>query len=292
MSDFLINNRIGSEKQYLFLGTERVIGVQSISVNPNFSLSPINHLGSSSRDISYIPSQEQSAYLSINAFLLDQDFFVSHVTGGEPVNAYIMRSPTDFDTIYSLTSGQFINYICDYSIGNVPSITTTFVSYGEVGGIPTGGLDSNQLEYIAAQSYDVTGVLVPYGNSVTINIDDFNTNRVQSFSVSLDMPKTPIYKMGSKKPYRWDIGEPLRVQCSFSFEQGDYVGTSLRATPQNSGTKNISLIVKDYNTDTVITSYSFDNMNLLSEESSVRVNDDVIINQNYEGIFYPDLGEA
>ena len=133
---------------------------------------------------------------------MDQDFFVSHVTGGEPVNAYIMRDPTDLDTIYSLTSGQFVNYSCNYSIGNVPSISTTFISYGEAGGLPTGELDSNQLEFIAAQDYEVTGVLVPYGNSVTINIDDFNTNRVQAFSVSMDMPKTPIYKMGSKIAFK------------------------------------------------------------------------------------------
>ena len=198
MADQLINNKIGSEKQFLFLNKDRVVGVQSLSVTQNFGLSPVTHLGVGSSDVNYSPQQEQSVSFQISSYLLNEDFFLEYVTGTDLQNAYIFRDPSDISTSYSILSGYFNGYQCNYSIGNVPQVSTNFIAFQNAGNIATGTMTHDQvndIEYISTGDHSFTELLVPYGNSITLNIDEFNTNRVQSFNIKLDTQKTPIYTM-------------------------------------------------------------------------------------------------
>ena len=123
MSDILVNNKLGHEKSILFLNQERIIGAQTLSLNQNFGLAPVSYAGIQSNTIRFSQQSEPSCSVSINSFLLNQDYYYSHFTGAELFNGYILREINDGDTCYSLLSGYFTDYSCSYSIGNIPSIT-------------------------------------------------------------------------------------------------------------------------------------------------------------------------
>jgi len=289
MAEQLINSQIGSEKQLLFLGKERVIGIRSFLSTPEFGLEPDTYLGIGNNNIHFSPKKEQISSFSINSLLLNKDFFISNVTGLNLANVYVLKDAGDLDSCYSVLSGSFESYQCNYSIGNIPNVTVNFIAYQDAGKIPTGNMTHDQvddLKFISTGDHRVTGVFIPYGNSIELNIDEFETNRVQSFSIKIGTKKIPIYKMGSKFPIKLDFSAPISVECTFNFEQGDYIPMAQRSASQNKTTKDLNLVIKDYESDYVVTRYNFNNLTLVSESLGDNLGENTIINQVYQGVIY------
>lgn len=290
MSDILINNKVGSEKQLLFLNKTRVIGVQSLSTNQFFALAPVSYGGIESNTIRFSPQTEQNCSMSLNSLFINQDFYYSLFTGEQLFNAYIFKETSDLNTCFSILSGYFTDYSCSYSIGNVPSLSINGIFLKNAGIISTGSMSWDQIDdlnYISTGNHNVTEFLIPYGNNISLNVSEFTTNRVQSFEIRLNRDKNPIYKMGQKNPTRIDYNSPINVQCNFTFDVGDYQNQILRNSIQNGIIKNLTFHLADYQTSGLIASYSFDHLNLISEETTVTSNDILTVNWILQGRFYP-----
>jgi hypothetical protein len=284
------NSRIGHERQLVFLNTDRLIGVQSLDITNNFSMSPVSYAGIGSQPIKNIPNGEQSANINLSTFLINKDYFWSYTTGAGLVNMYVTKDK-DLSTCYSLISGYFTSFSCNYSIGNVPEISTTMVALKNAGTIPTGELPLepfNQLNTIRYSNSDITGtLLIPFGNSISLGISDFYTNRVQNFVISAASNKTPVYNMGSKFPARIDH-QSTQISFDVSFVVADYVAQKMRLDNLNGATKNLNLVAGDYsNSGNIVATYSLDNLVLLNESYKAQINGDVLISQSYSKKIYP-----
>jgi hypothetical protein len=272
------------------LGIERVVGVQSIQATQNFGLSPLSYAGIGSDAIKYIPRQEQSATLNINSYLINKDYFLQLVTGNSLSNMYLMREKSDFNTAYCLISGYFTDFTCSYNIGSVPEVNVVAVFLRDAGKIGTGSLPTeavSQLTTISSSNIDITGsLLIPFGNNISLGIDTFSTNRLQSFTVNVISKKLPVYNMGSKFPKKIELIYPINVEANFSFEVGAYDLPRLRNSPQSGIAKNLNLTIGDYSTNATVCNYSFSGMNLVSEQYSANVNGFVTVQQSYQTKMY------
>jgi hypothetical protein len=286
----LTNYKIGGDKQLVFLNTERLIGIQSISPTQNPGLQPLIYAGMGVDTVKYIPRQEQNSQVSISSFLINRDYFLNLVTGNTLANIFIMREKNDFTTNYSLISGYFNDFNCSYSVGAVPQITVNATFIRDVGKIGTGSMPfdaANQLNTISTSNVDITGsLLIPYGNNMSLGIDTFSGNRLQSFTIGIQANKLPVYNMGSKFPKKIELIYPINVEASFSFEVGSYDLPRLRNFVQSGIIKNIDLLIGDYSTNATICHYIFNNMNLVSESYAAEVNGFVSVQQSYQTKIY------
>lgn len=267
------------------MNTERVIGAQDITIQQNLGLSPLTYAGIGNKALNYIPRNAQSASVSINSYLINKDYFLEATTGNSLHNLYLLRNKTDLSTVFSMVSGYFNQFSCNYSIGNVPEISTSFIGLRDAGMIQTGNLPydcANQLNTISNSNIDITGtVLIPYGNSISFTLDNLvNTNRVQSFNLQANSNKQAIYFMGSKYPKRVDLYSS-DINLNITFEMGDYEAKRLRNFPQSGTVRNLSLTIGDYSNNATICSYGFNNLNLISEEYSNSVNGFVSVSQSW-----------
>lgn len=290
MSENLTNYKIDSKNQLVFLNSGRLFGIQSINIAQNPGLQNLSYAGMGIDTVKYIPRQEQTANVSIDGNLINQDYFLNLVTGNDLANVYIMRAKNEFDTCYNLISGYFNNFSCSYGIGSIPQISVQAIFIRDAGKIGTGQLPfnaANQLNAISTSNIAPTGeFLIPFGNNISLGIDTFNTNRLQSFDINIQSNKVPIYNMGSKSPKKIDLIYPINVEAIFSFEVGDYDLPRLRNIIQSGIIKNINLVAGDYSTNETVCNYNFNNLNLISENYSSPVDGFVTVNQVYQGKIY------
>lgn len=290
MAESLINSSIGLEKQVVFLGSQRIIGVESMDMSARFGLSPITYAGIGVDTVNYAPRQEQFSSVSISNFLINQDYFYSLTTGNSLINMYVVRDRADLDTTYSLVSGYFNSFGIEYSIGNVPKINSSVTFIRDAGIINTGNLPAaciSELQTISTSNYEVTGsLLIPYGNSITLNLAEFSTNRVQSFSISAKANKIPVYNAGNRFPKSVELIYPIDIQLDFSFDVGDYEARQLRQASINGTIKDITVSVGDYSTNQSICNYSFNNLTLVSENYSTSTSNNVLVSQTYSTKIY------
>lgn len=344
MPESSVNSRITASDQLCFLGTERIIGLQSINPSNNFAANPLIYAGAFGKRPRYIPRGEQNNIASINSTLINQDLFFNKVVSNNYHNIYLLKDINNLNNNYCLLNGYFSEYSMQYSIGNIPEINTTFISVGNAGQIPTGQFNATQMNDMesiviqtlinnsddwgviedtihAGNSYDwglITdsidssedwnlddygysfsetpyfnssylsqwGLKIPFGNSITLNIDDFTTNRLQEYSIDIKTNKKPIYHLGSRFPSRLELIYPIDVTCQFTFELGNYEAKKLRDFPDKKFIKQLTLEIKSFDTNEYISSYSFNSLNLINENFENNINNNISVTQTYNTKLY------
>ncbi len=283
-----VNSVFHRGEQIFFLQTEKVDGVQSISVENNFggSQSVSLTMGNRFHPLNY--KGPQSTTISINNLLINKDFFYDHVVGNTLVNAWILKEQTNLTDNYCFISGYCSSYSCKYSVGELPQIAAQITFIDNAGKIATGNLkgpDISQLRVI--QTGNFTGHLnpkVPFGGSISLSMGDFlNTNRIQSYEINISANKIPIYNIGSQFPKRIELIYPINVECSFSFELGQYDFTNLRDALETQAPKNLNITVRSFNTNDLIRIYSFTGLYRSTENYSTDTEGAVVANIKFVG---------
>ena len=113
-----------------------------------------------------------------------------------------------------------------------------------------------------------------------VNLDEFNTNRMTSFSVDIATPRIPIYALNNDRPERVIAGTPVEVNVNFSLDVDDYEIKNMRFVPDETVFENTTLTLKKNNSDVTLLTYSFDNMLLTSESFQGAADSNAAVNFN------------
>lgn len=331
MAESLINSRIRGQDRQLYINGERIVGIQSLSIDKDLGLSNISYGGIGNNTVYYLPRRPQSTIANINSLLLNRDYFLSYVTGDSTVNAFILKNYSDNSPMYSMLNGYFDSFTCEYSIGTVPQINTSIKFIGNAGNIPTGSLGAlalAELNLINILYNNISGdedwgsllasvtstddwetisgiitssedwntssysyssgsqLLIPHGGSITLNIDTFQTNRLQNFRIEVNSQKIPIYNIGNRNAARVELTYPIDVNCYFSFDIGNYESVQSLDIPENNIIKNLSLNINDYLYGQNIANYSFNNLNLINESYTINTNNNIVANLAFNTKIY------
>ena len=266
--------RIRREAESITINRTGILGVQSISTQYESVARPLDSLGIT--EIQYAPQGAQTASLQLNTLLtntLEAGYggsysldVMQNFTGDIPFSGII-----DYGTekIY-FSQGYMETYSVSCGIGEIPQTSTTSTIYGDFG---TGS-------FPAQTSETPTSLNIPSYSSMEVNLDEFSSNRMTSFSVDIATPRVPIYTLNADKPDKVIAGTPIEVNVNFSLDVDDYKIKNMRFVPDETVFRNATITLKKNNSDTTLLSYSFDNMLLTSESFQGGVDSNAAANFN------------
>ena len=269
--------RIRREAENITINRTGILGVQSISTQYESVARPLDSLGIT--EIQYAPQGAQTASLQLNTLLthtLEEGYssqmsldVMQNLTGNIPFSGIIDYGA---EKIY-FSEGYLETYSVSCGIGEVPQTSTNSIIFGDFG---TGVLFS---EYAQAPGLIPSLNIASY-NSMEVNLDEFTTNRMRSFSVDIATPRVPIYTLNADKPAKVIAGTPIEVNVNFSLDVDDYKIKNMRFVPDETVFRNATITLKKNNSDTTLLSYSFDNMLLTSESFQGDAKSNAVANFN------------
>ena len=269
--------RIRREAENITINRTGILGVQSISTQYESVARPLDSLGIT--EIQYAPQGAQTASLQLNTLLthtLEEGYggqmsldVMQNLTGNIPFSGIIDYGA---EKIY-FSEGYLETYSVSCGIGEVPQTSTNSIIFGDFG---TGVLFS---EYAQAPGLIPSLNIASY-NSMEVNLDEFTTNRMRSFSVDIATPRVPIYTLNADKPAKVIAGTPIEINVNFSLDVDDYKIKNMRFVPDETVFRNATITLKKNNSDTTLLSYSFDNMLLTSESFQGAANSNAVANFN------------
>jgi len=269
--------RIRREAENITINRTGILGVQSISTQYESVARPLDSLGIT--EIQYAPQGAQTASLQLNTLLthtLEEGHssqmsldVMQNLTGNIPFSGIIDYGA---EKIY-FSEGYLETYSVSCGIGEVPQTSTTSTIFGDFG---TGVLFS---EYAQGPGL-VPGLNIPSYSSMEVNLDEFSSNRMTSFSVDIATPRIPIYTLNADKPAKVIAGTPIEVNVNFSLDIDDYKIKNMRFVPDETVFRNATITLKKNNSDTTLLSYSFDNMLLTSESFKGGAESNAVANFN------------
>ena len=161
---------------------------------------------------------------------------MQNLTGNIPFSGIIDYGA---EKIY-FSEGYLETYSVSCGIGEVPQTSTTSTIFGDFG---TGVLFS---EYAQAPGLIPSLNIASY-NSMEVNLDEFSSNRMTSFSVDIATPRIPIYTLNADKPAKVIAGTPIEVNVNFSLDIDDYKIKNMRFVPDETVFRNATITLKKNN---------------------------------------------
>ena len=118
---------------------------------------------------------------------------------------------------------------------------------------------------------------VPSSSGISLECDGRATNRVTSFSYNVDVPKKPIYKIGSFEPCQIMSMKPIRNTLSVQLEVDDYETKSVYDSIKTGiHEKNLKITARDKCDPDRSISYTMDGARLISESFSINPNNETL----------------
>lgn len=272
-----IPSRERREKQHFFIGGTEVFGVQSLSCSYNAGYQPLEFLGMS-QTVDY-PNNAQVASISCNSLMLGADSFINY-TGDSSFSGYIVADKTTpGGQNFSFTSAYLTSYQVRCSVGQIPEIATEILAVGDAGRL-AGDQYNTDFAAISASTAVLTPQIASY-STIEVSMPEFSTNRLQSFQVSIQSPRNPIYKLGSRTPYLVDLIYPLRVDASFTMDVNDFLSYRLNSFPCSPVSKDIIFAFNEYGSGANVMTYSFSNMRFQGMKYSTEINGSVSVSVEY-----------
>ena len=266
--------RIRRDAEKITINGSGIQGVQSVSAQYESVARPLNNLGVT--EIQYAPQGAQTANLQVNTL------FTHTLSPSAPSTSLNIMQNFTGDNAFSgvvdygskkfiFTEGYMETFSCSCGIGEIPQINTSSIIYGEFG---TGDLTN-----LPTDSYPGS-LNIPSYSSMEVNLDEFNTNRMTSFSVDIATPRIPIYALDNDKPTNVIAGTPVEVNVNFSLDVDDYEIKNMRFVPDQTVFENTTLTLKKNDSDITLLTYSFDNMLLTSESFQGGTDSNAVVNFN------------
>src|SRR3990167_4196705 len=272
LNDLGIPTRITKEEQFFFLNADQVSGVQSVDISYTNNNVPLKYIGMRG-NVTGVPRGPQVGSVNITTIPIGNDYFLS-LTGNTGFNGYIIRDKVDpLGDNYSFTSGYLTSYNSRASIGTIPTIDIGIDIVGNIGKLnltENSGVSGNFINISGGNGRTYPFQIVAPGY-LTVNLDDYNTNRLISYDLSINVSRNPIYVVGKKLPNEVKTNLPVEVNLGFQLEIDTYTGRNLNNFPCVKNNKNITITLQDYNTSNAFITYSFNDMELIGEDYSTSV---------------------
>jgi hypothetical protein len=236
---------------------------------------------------------------SINSTLVSEDFFLNY-TGDIPFTGSINHGTKYF----GFYNGYITNHSVTCSIGEIPKTSTSIKVFGDIGGSPDyfqvqesdgfmlqeDGFLMGTEDSIGEQNYNASGtnpfpaIRVPNQGSIIVECTGASTDRVTSFSHSIDMPLDAIYTVGSSVAAQVDVIWPFTTTTSFSLDIDKYNYQRLRAYLRAPTVQDIAVKINDCFGDT-IQNYEVKNARLIGEQMSANSQGRLTVNLQYKSYY-------
>ena len=287
--------RITRGEQRFFLDETEVNGVQNVQIGYNLGGEPTKFLGGLGAGVSPThPSASHpvggvDASASVNMLMMnagDDPFY--EFTGNRGFNGYIIKDSPDLrgDAArgnaaynFSFKSGYLTSYSTSWSLGGLPQISADIQIFNRAGRMHTDDIPD---AIIGQDQTSARAIPDPGAIDITL-MDELNSNRLMSYSVNISCQRNPKFYLGSRYASFIDLISPVVVTCDFQIEVDDYLAHNVDAYPCDTIKRDLTINIKEKNTDNLLRTYGFPNLQLSSETYQVGVNGNAVVNAKYAG---------
>ena len=278
----LVNYRIGRENKRIFLNEEEILGAQNVQISSKIPFSPTPHLGMLGS--SSILRGQPVGNVSIQSLLVNKDYFINY-TGDQSCTGFLLDSKMDFfdEHHISFNPCYMTSYSCRYNDGSIPETSAEFEVFGSFGSFNWDdyALFRNSPNiYNSDPSYTLK---IPNRGSINLTLDTYTTNRVQGFEIGVETKRIPKYCVGRSKPYQVVTAPPININCGFQFAMGQYTMTNIEYAWATKQIKNITLTINDYSTSEQISTYSFSDLDIVSQNLSFNTSNEATMSLQLAG---------
>lgn len=285
---FIQSSRLRREEQRFFLDKTEISGVQNISTSFNSTSSVLKFLGMNTHAPVIMEQGPQIGSFSLDANVVSRDFFLD-LTGNTGFNGYIIRNAEDPKDNFSFYSGYLTNYSTSCQVGGIPQVSINVEVLGDVGRFSTNlnnDISGDLQSIVTGSDFTFPFKIAGYG-SINLTLDDnFNSDRIQSYQINIDVSRTPVYSVGNRYPKEVNLNFPLEVTCDFQFEADNYEADRLRNLPCNQHINELTLVVNDVQDDSEILSYHFTELRRTSESYNISTDGNATYNLQYKTWIY------
>jgi hypothetical protein len=204
-------------KIYFYSGTLidggfiEIDGVNNLSFSKNISVSEAYFLGGleAAKNI----NAPQEIQLSFDRSFVQKDYFLNY-TGKDPILKFFVYDGSQY---YEMSNMYLKSYSAAFSVGDLPKINTTFISYGtDIQESETLRLGVNNPVYTSIKHE----VDIPNLDSIYIT-GDFDDNfkskyKIFGFDYNIEMNRQVYYSVGSAEPVEVSTILPLRITSSIN----------------------------------------------------------------------------
>jgi hypothetical protein len=272
----LIQSNLSRGNQVFFINDQEINGVQNVSMSYVNNISPVKYLGMSNS--SMVMRGVQPATVSVAASVLTYDQFISF-TGASAVKGAVYE-PSNTTKGFAFTEGYLTNYSSNYSLGSLPEIAAAFTCLGDMGNVPREDIRVNTDNIFDQSSRPL---YIPGPGCLSINLDEFNTNRLLGYNIAFSINRTPVFSAGQRSPIAVLNAIPINVTCSFQFDVNDYSAYRQTHFPANPTVRQASLSLRDYKTQIEVLSYNFSSLVLDGETYDTNQEGNTSITAIYKG---------
>lgn len=274
---------ITREEALVFLGSGQLAGLQSVNLSYENNAVETKYLGMGK--CKTLPVGPQIGGFNLSYYVVSQDL-VLQFTGHSGTNGYILRARNNNLQNFSFTSGYLTSYTSRVSVGSIPEVSANFAIFGNVGAISQAYSAQtlvdrdNILASLSALSFKPTNY-----SSISLNLDDFSTNRVISYEINMSISRLPIYKLGQREPSQVKRVPPILVDINFVIEKNDYIAKQIQHYPFQEKIRNLEIRVRDFNRNEPVITYGFDNMMLRTESYNLTTDNRGVYQLGYRNYF-------
>jgi hypothetical protein len=275
-------------EQGIWLNSIPLSGIQSVNFSYQSNQEKISFLGDKGIPLTESPAGSQNGNVSLQGFSIGPDPFIGF-TGEAAVNGYTIENLSEPNKNYSFTSGFLTQYNSSCNIGSIPTIGATFSVLGNMGQLKTGESSQTISDFgvICSTEINNTGDFrVADPGNLEITLDDFETNRLLSYDLSLSISRNAQYILGSRTPKHVKINFPIEVSCSFQIEVDNLDEKSLRDSPFNESVENFEIRLKDEDGNS-LTTHNFPNMKLVGQSFGTNIDGNLTLDAVYRTFIRP-----
>ena len=290
--------RLRRENQRFFINTNEVRGAQSLQFSYAVPSVPLRHIGQTG--VHHVVDGPYAGNVSLSSFIFTGDPIIKH-TGDSPFNGYLYETKEgkslDADSIdIAFTSGFLNSYSINCGIGQIPRIDAEIGVVGNIGKLPsseaTSSLVSSDYSSIQSNENKDFDLKIADPRSLKISMNDFESNRLNSFSIAINIGRNPIYALGEKTPVEVKRNFPIEVLCSFQIDldahnmgsKAGYEQKVLRDFPCSETAEDLTLTFYDHYTESEVVSYSFSDLLLVSQSHGANIDGNVVATLGYRAL--------
>ena len=283
-----MNNELGilgryrRENQYVFLNSGLVPGIQSISVENDFGVVPVNFIGLN--HVNLAPGRAQEGRIRLDRLIIDGTDHFKPFTGVSGFNLYLLKDQHNPIDNYGFTSGYISSYSTKCALGQIPRTELGIMSFGNLGTVPSGESIDTSGQFLNIQtSSETCNLTIPGAGSITLTLNnDFVVNRLLGYEIDINTNRRPIYALGDRYPLAVEIAYPIEISANFTFDLADYSGYAIRDFPGNPKSGNLILQVRDFDDNTLIQDFRFSGVSLVGESYNTDIDGNVSVNARYK----------
>lgn len=260
-----MTSTLNYDQNFNFCG-QNLSGISDLTFVSNFGVGLTTSLGN--RHFGFAKVEPAAGSVEFSRSLIYADPVLAY-TGDSACSGQFSYNGTS----YGFESGYLTNYSVNCSVGQIPSVSSSFQVFGEM---KSGAANQTFVAH--------PDIFVPSPKSITVSNDYSSSNRVTSFDYSVSCPRLPKRSVGEGLfPVKVFQQLPLRVSSSVTFNVRGFSSLDLQHFVRQISSPSFNIEIKNRTLSEALMVLPVQNAQITNQQLQGTVDSPLSVVLSYEG---------